>query len=93
MGRLVNYFKTDFVFHNEFLDNLETVIDTHPKLTEEQKNGSLKPLYEFYEYPKKLHKKEHIIKAVFKTVRDEFGLLRKIEPLKKEVSDERVSNK
>jgi hypothetical protein len=83
MGRLVNYFKTDFVFHNEFLDNLETVIDTHPKLTEEQKNGLLKPLYEFYEYPKKLHKKEHIIKAVFKTVQDEFGLLRKIEPLKK----------
>ena len=33
----VNYFKSDKIFHNLFLDNLETVIFIHPKLSEKQK--------------------------------------------------------
>ena len=72
-------------FNSDTLGDVEShgVFDDLDEAKEEQKNGLLKPLYEFYEYPKKLHKKEHIIKAVFKTVQDEFGLLRKIEPLKK----------
>ena len=80
---LENYFKTDKVFHNLFLDNLETVIDTHPNLTKEQKVKLIKPFYEFYEYPKIKHnQKDDILMPVFKTETDKFGLLTVIKPLK-----------
>ena len=83
MSNLVNYFKTNSVFHNDFIDNLETVISTHPKLSEEQKEGLIKPFYEFYEYPKKLHnKRQNVLMPIFKTVQDRFGLLTVIKPLK-----------
>jgi len=81
----INYFKTNKVFHNLFLDNLETVIDTHPNLTEEQKAQLIKPFYEFYEFPKKMHKqKDDVLMPVFKTEKDKFGLLTVIKPLKEE---------
>lgn len=80
---LVNYFKTDKVFHNLFLDNLETVIDTHPNLSEEQKEKLIKPFYQFYEFPKYMHKKtDDVLMPVFKTETDKFGLLTVIKPLK-----------
>jgi len=84
---LVNYFKSDKVFHNLFLDNLETVIETHPNLTQEQKDKLIKPFYEFYEFPKRMHKKtDDVLMPVFKTAQDKFGLLTKIEPLEKETT-------
>jgi hypothetical protein len=85
MSNLVNYFKTDSIFHNDFIDNLETVISTHPKLSEEQKEALIKPFYEFYEYPKKLHnKKENVLMPIFKTTQDKFGLLTVIKPLEEQ---------
>jgi len=78
----VNYFKSDKIFHNLFLDNLETVIETHPNLTRKQKDKLIKPFYEFYELPKKMHKKtDDVLMPVFKTVEDKFGLLTVIKPL------------
>ena len=78
----VNYFKSDKVFHNLFLDNLETVISTHPNLTETQKKELIKPFYEFYEFPKKMHKEtDDILMPVFETKEDKFGLLTVIEPI------------
>ena len=81
----INYFKTNKVFHDLFLDNLETVIDTHPNLTEKQKAQLIEPFYEFYEFPKKMHKQtDNVVMPVFKTEKDEFGLLTVIKPLKRE---------
>ena len=87
MTKLVNYFKSDKVFHNLFLDNLETVIDTHPNLTEEQKEKLIKPFYEFYEFPKNMHKKtDDVLMPVFKTGWDK-GLLTVILPLEENKDD------
>tara|TARA_R110002124_G_C8665382_1_gene490698 strand:+ start:233 stop:490 length:258 start_codon:yes stop_codon:yes gene_type:complete len=81
----VNYFKTDFIFHNMFLDNLETVIDTHPNLTDEQKEQLIKPFYEFYEFPKHKHdKKDGVLFPVFETKEDKYGMLAVIKPLKEQ---------
>ena len=61
---IVNYFKTNQVFHNDYIDNLEECIEQNNNLTREQKDKLIMPLYKFYEFPKKLHKKETIIKGV-----------------------------
>ena len=79
----VNYFKTDFIFHNMFLDNLETVIDTHPNLTDEQKHKLIQPFYKFSEFPKTMHKKtDGVLMPVFETKEDEYGMLTVIKQLK-----------
>ena len=61
---IINYFKTNQVFHNDYIDNLEECIEANNNLTREQMDKLIKPLYKFYEFPKKLHKKETIIKGV-----------------------------
>lgn len=81
----INYFKSDKIFHNLFLDNLETVIDTHPKLSEEQKEQLIKPFYEFYEFPKYMHKKtDDVLMPVFKTVWSKGYTVSEIKPLKEQ---------
>ena len=52
---IANYFKTNQVFHNDYIDNLEECIEQNNNLTRDQKDKLIKPLYKFYEFPKKLH--------------------------------------
>ena len=80
---MINYFKTDQIFHNLYLDNLETAISTNPNLTTEQNWDLILPLYKFGEFPKKLHNGEKAVMGVFKTVEDKYGLLTIIKPLQK----------
>ena len=52
------YFKTDMIFHNSYLDQLETAIETNNNLNEEQKYNLTMPLYKFYEFSIKQRSKE-----------------------------------
>ena len=52
------YFKTDMIFHNSYLDKLETAIETNNNLNEEQKYNLIMPLYKFYEFSIKQRNKE-----------------------------------
>ena len=52
------YFKTNMIFHNSYLDKLETAIETNNNLNEQEKNNLIKPLYKFYEFSIKKRSKE-----------------------------------
>ncbi len=52
------YFKTDMIFHNSYLNQLETAIETNNNLNEEQKYNLIMPLYKFYEFSIKKRSKE-----------------------------------
>jgi hypothetical protein len=52
------YFKTDMIFHNSYLNKLETAIETNNNLNEQEKNNLIKPLYKFYEFSIKKRSKE-----------------------------------
>jgi hypothetical protein len=46
------------IFHNSYLDKLETAIETNNNLNEQEKNNLIKPLYKFYEFSIKKRSKE-----------------------------------
>tara|TARA_Y100000034_G_scaffold84731_1_gene101612 strand:- start:60 stop:317 length:258 start_codon:yes stop_codon:yes gene_type:complete len=48
-----SYFKTDQLFHSYYLGQLEDCIEQNSKLTRNQKDKLIKPLYRFYEDTKK----------------------------------------
>jgi hypothetical protein len=52
------YFKTNMIFHNSYLDKLETAIETNNNLSKKQKNNLIMPLYKFYEFSIKQRSKE-----------------------------------
>jgi len=58
MNNRAMYFKTNMIFHNSYLDKLETAIETNNNLTKEQKNNLIIPLYKFYEFSIKQRSKE-----------------------------------
>ena len=52
------YFKTNMIFHNSYLDKLETAIETNNTLSKDQKENLIGPLYKFYEFSIKQRNKE-----------------------------------
>lgn len=52
------YFKTNMIFHNSYLDKLETAIETNNNLSKDQKENLISPLYKFYEFSIKQRNKE-----------------------------------
>ena len=44
------YFKTNMIFHNSYLDKLETAIETNNNLSKDQKEILIGPLYKFYDF-------------------------------------------
>ena len=52
------YFKTNMIFHNSYLDKLETAIETNKNLSKDQKENLIDPLYKFYEFSIKKRSKE-----------------------------------
>ena len=52
------YFKTNMIFHNSYLDKLETAIETNNNLSKDQKENLIGPLYKFYEFSIKQRNKE-----------------------------------
>lgn len=61
------YFKTNMIFHNSYLDKLETAIETNNNLTKNQKEKLIYPLYKFAEFSIRERSKEvpeKIIKGI-----------------------------
>jgi hypothetical protein len=58
MNKRPMYFKTNMIFHNSYLDKLETAIETNNNLNKEQKNNLIMPLYKFYEFSIKERNKQ-----------------------------------
>jgi len=52
------YFKTNMIFHNSYLDKLETAIETNNNLSKDQKENLIDPLYKFYEFSIKQRSQE-----------------------------------
>ena len=65
---LINYFKTNQIFHNDYINNLEDCIEQNNNLTRQEKDKLIMPLYAFYEFPKKLHKRETIVNGIREVV-------------------------
>ena len=59
MNKRPMYFKTNMIFHNSYLDQLETVIEKSNILSQLQKDNLIKPLYKFGAFSIKWRNKEY----------------------------------